>query len=1057
MLSPTEQAIQSWIERLRSQVQRDTIANWRTETADQLAINAKGHIAWEKGLKPLTLMQTLTLPSQLEDYPLAGLTARLALTWWAEAAQVFVNGELVQEGDLFDHSVRLVLSREAKAGETFEVVVKLISPGHDDGALMRSRLIFEADFEADYTQIDPGFVADEVAVIEGYLKAFEPEGLVAFLAVLQEVLPSGESPQLVKLATLRDRLTPYSYRIKQHTISLLGHAHLDMAWLWTVADTWKAAERTFDSVLSLQKDFPEMVFCHTTPLLYDWMEQYRPDLFTVIKQQIEAGQWEALGGMWVEPELNLVDAESIVRQILYGQQYYQTKFGFTSRIAWLPDTFGFCWQLPQLLKQGGMDYFVTQKLRWNDTTRYPHERFNWQAPDGTVILSFMSPPIGEGIDPIKLSDYCWEWTQRTGGDRHPMWLPGMGDHGGGPTRDMLEIVRRWQTSPFFPELVFESAAAYLARWDTAVAPSLQPENLAESSPAVPGLEAEPDCAEVIHSQLALPTHHRDIYLELHRGCYTVHADQKAFNRDSQNALYSAELWSSIAALLLNRAYPKQKLETAWKQVLLNQFHDILPGSSITAVYDEANPAWQAAIQTGNRLTQQALKALFTAIDKPAPPVPNATPIVVFNALNWRRSALARVAHPNIEQTEHPCLWKIYPQDHPDDLTKFIPAYVEPDAKAWENVWVEFPVNDMPACGYRLYWLVTETQPFDQAGPSEGEYTIENEFLKVEIDINSGDIVQLWDKHNQRDVFADYANQIELFQDAGQYWDAWNIDPEYEQYPLPPSQHFDVVRMESLYIQELWAVGQGGSRGYVLEAGCPWLTIKAQLKGDERHVMQKACFPLNLEADYATYETAAGAITRTTRPQTIAEKVQWEVPGLRWADMTHTDGSYGVSILSDRKHGYDHTPNQIRLTLLRGTEWPDPEADKGSHHFSYAIYPHTGSWKTANTVQKAREMSQPLQSIIGVPMTAPAIGTLPAEGTFLEMNAQNLVLMTLKQSEANPQTYILRCYESQGETAIFNPTGLLLKSRQLGDRLNLLEQPQAGERQFTPWQIASFQI
>jgi alpha-mannosidase len=1029
---PVAEPIQQWIDWLHDQVRWDAIANWQTATADQAALNAKRHIAWGKGRQPLELRQTFRLPSRLRDYPVAGLTARLALTWWAEEAQVFVNGQLVQEGDLFDHSARIVLSRSAQVGKQFEVVVKLLSPGHDEGALMRSCLIFEADFEGNYQRLDPGFVADELAVIFGYLRTLQPQELINFWRILDEVLSplatldpaETHGTWMRRLTQLRDHLAPYSSPIKQYQIALLGHAHLDMAWLWSIAETWRAAERTFDSVLQLQQDFPEMVFGHTTPLLYEWMQQNRPELFVSMQQRIAAGQWEAIGGMWVEPELNLVDAEAIVRQILYGQRYYQQQFGAISRVAWLPDTFGFCWQLPQLLKQGGMDYFVTQKLRWNDTTRYSHEVFYWRSPDGTAILSLMAAPIGEGIDPIKLSDYCWEWTQRTGGDRQPLWLPGMGDHGGGPTRDMLELARRWETSPFFPEMAFTRAIDYLDRLPTK----------------------------------DLPCHDRDIYLELHRGCYTVHADQKADNRDSQNALYSAELWNTIATILLDRPYPQQKLETAWKQVLLNQFHDILPGSAIAAVYDDANPAWKAAIQTGETLTQQALQALFTAIDKPEPPIPAAIPIVVFNPLNWRRSQLVRVAHPNLENSEHPFLWKIYPHDHANDPAKCIPAYVEPNAKAWENVWIEFPATDIPACGYRLYWLVRETQPFEQPEPTVGEYTIENEYLKVEIDPNSGDIVQLWDKQNQRSVFSDYANQIELFQDAGQYWDAWNIDPNYAQHPLPPFQHFDLVRMASLYTQELWAVGQGGSRGYVLEQGCPWLIIKAQLKGDERHVLQKACFPLNLEADYATYETPAGAITRTTRPTTIAEKAQWEVPGLRWADMTAADGSYGVSILSDRKHGYDHTPNQIRLTLLRAPEWPDPDADKGTHHFAYGIYPHVGSWQAAHTVQKAREMSQPLQAIAGLATATAAIGRLPAEGSCLELHAPNLVLMALKPAEDDAKTCILRCYESQGEATTLNPQGLIMQSRQLGDRVDLLERPQAhATPQITPWQIASFRL
>ncbi len=1077
--------ITAQIEALRSQVQWEAIGDWVLADGSVAPLNAKQQVAWAKGRVPLVLKQVVVLPERLRDEPLAGMTARLALTWWAESAEVWVNGVLMQAGDLFDHSARVVLSRCAQPGERFEVEVRLVSPGHDGGALMRSRLVFEA---AD-GGLDAGLVADELAVVLGYVRALEPEGLVGLAAMVvpspPAPLPGGEGGRWME--DLRGRILGYGERIRGYSIALLGHAHLDMAWLWPIEETWGAAVRTFESVLGLQEDFPDMVFGHTTPLLYEWMALHRPDLFAKIQAQVRAGRWEPIGGMWVEPELNLLDAESIVRQILYGQRYYQQTFGAISRVAWLPDTFGFCWQLPQLLKLGGMDYFVTQKLRWNDTNRYPHEVFNWRSPDGSEVLSLMSAPIGEGIDPVKLSEYCWEWAQRTGGDRQPLWLPGMGDHGGGPTRDMLEIMERWQRSPLFPRMEFVTVEGYLDRlaqaWnppsppcqggdmsgsssngggvsgdDRLIQPTIQDLPPYREQSEVPLSKGDLGDAVSLPNGGHLPVHQADLYLELHRGCYTIHADQKAYNRDAQNALYNAELWNTIANITLDRPYPKQRLETAWKQVLLNQFHDILPGSSITAVYDDANPGWRSAIQTGEMLTQQALQALFETVSRPEPPVSGAVPIVVFNALNWARSGLVRVAHPNLTNAEHPFLWQVFPHDQ----AAGIPAYVEPDAKAWENLWVEFLAIDVPACGYRLYWLVREPLSLPEPEPTTAEYTIENEYLRLEVDPNSGDIVQLWDKRcvvdgQPRSVFSDYANQIELFEDAGQYWDAWNIDPAYESKPLPPGQHYDVVRMESHYAKELWAVGQGGSRGYILTAGCPWLTIKAQLKGDERHVLQKACFPLNLEADVATYETAAGAITRTTRPETPEEKAQWEVPGLRWADMTAADGGYGVSILSDRKHGYDHSPGQIRLTLLRGSEWPDPEADKGTHHFSYGIYPHVGGWQGAQTVQKAREMSQPLQAVIDVNAAGQAIGQLQSEGSLLDLGAPNLILMACKPTEDDPKTYILRCYECLGEAATIVPQGLIFKTHQLGDRLDLLERPigNAGDRQITPWQIAGF--
>ncbi|MFM7439052.1 MAG: alpha-mannosidase, partial [Snowella sp.] len=250
------------------------------------------------------------------------------------------------------------------------------------------------------------------------------------------------------LANLRQTLQPLATNLKKRSIHLLGHAHLDMAWLWPVAETWEVAQRTFTSVLNLQKDYPNLTFCHTTPALYAWIEKNRPDLFEAIQQAIKAKSWEIVGGMWVEPEVNLVAGESLVRQLLYGQHYYQEKFGAIAKIAWLPDSFGFTWQLPQILQQSGIDYFVTGKLHWNDTTKFPYGAFWWESPDGTKLLTVMSPPNVAGVmdtNPIVMTNYAIAWESQTGFS-DIFWLPGVGDHGGGPTRDMLEVQQRWQQS-----------------------------------------------------------------------------------------------------------------------------------------------------------------------------------------------------------------------------------------------------------------------------------------------------------------------------------------------------------------------------------------------------------------------------------------------------------------------------------------------------------------------------------------------------------------------------------------------------------------------------------
>ncbi|GAB4460633.1 MAG: hypothetical protein OHK0037_08170 [Elainellaceae cyanobacterium] len=436
-------------------------ATWKTW--GKIPLNAKGHIPWTKGRQVLWLAQEIVVPDALEAYPLAGLTLRLALTWWAEDAQIFVDGQLAQAGDLFDCMARVVLREQVQPGERIPVALRLVSPGHDDGALVRSHCIYERPNYGMEPCPEPGFVADELDVVRHYVATFAPE---QWADLAQAIAPFDWS-QLAdraafdqSLCDLRQRLLPFGEGIRQRQISLLGHAHLDLAWLWPVADTWDAAERTFKSVLQLQAEFPELIFTHSSPALYAWIEAHRPALFEAIRAQVAVGRWEIAAGLWVEPELNLISAESIARQILYGQRYVQEKFGRVSAIAWLPDTFGFCWQLPQFLRQGEVEFFVTQKLRWNDTNEFPHEAFWWESPDGSRIFSLHSAPIGEGIDPLKMTRYATQFEQKTGYP-HALWLIGVGDHGGGPTRDMLHLARRWGRSPFFPRLQFSTAQSYL--------------------------------------------------------------------------------------------------------------------------------------------------------------------------------------------------------------------------------------------------------------------------------------------------------------------------------------------------------------------------------------------------------------------------------------------------------------------------------------------------------------------------------------------------------------------------------------------------------------------
>jgi len=1056
----TADAIAAATDRLRHLCQRDVQGSWRgwagelpgeTEGScpalnlDDWAIapqNDRGYLTWPAGRQVQWYAQRWVLPETWAGYPLRGLTLRLALTWWAEDAQIFANGQLVQAGDLFDSSARVVLAERLEPGQALAVALRLVSPGHDIGGLMRSRLLAEAPSYNLTEALDPGFVADEIDVLAKYAAAFAPERLVAIAAALEALdeLPVSDAARFdAALRRLRQTLAPLAADLKQRRITLLGHAHLDMAWLWELPETYDAAERTFRSVLKLRREFPDLTFCHTSPALYEWFAAERPELFGEIREAIAAGAWEPVGGMWIEPDANLPNGESCARQLLYGQRYTRDQFGSTTRIAWLTDTFGFHWQLPQFLALAGIDYFVTQKLHWNDSTEFPHGVFWWQAPDGTKILALISPPNVTGVmdtNPQTMTNYSVKWEQQTG-LQESFWLPGVGDRGGGPTRDMLAVQARWQQSPFFPRLEFGTAEQFLDRLAKGVGSR---ELGSKTTPHSPCPNPQ------------FPTWNDELYVELHRGCYTAHADQKWFNRRAEGLLYEAELLASLAVLSAARGvgdleqfvYPQQELEQAWKRVLFNQFHDILPGTSIPGVFVTANQEWRAALATAESIIARALTALVTAIDCSPAPVKKAQPWIVFNTLNWARSEAVELIVPA-------GTWQVF-----DSRGQRLPS----QRTAAGTLLVA--VRDIPALGYATIWLQARASDDEQEAiaPATGQiWQLENDYLRVIIDSETGDLASLFDKRLGRELLSGPGNALQFFRDQGQYWDAWNIDPAYEQYPLPAAQLTRIDWLERGPVRSRLRVVRQFQQStfqqdYSLRADSPVLEIATAVDWQEQHVVVKAAFPLNLEADWATYEIPCGAIARTTKPATPAERAKWEVCGQRWADLTDNSGEYGVSLLNDCKYGFDHQPGRLRLTLLRAPQWPHPDCDRGRHHCTYALYPHAGSWPAAQTPRAAAALNLPLRAC---PQSSLATHPhLPPRASLLAVNNDTAMLLALKRSEDEAATFIVRLYESAGQAGRLTLGGWL--APQVVGAVDLLERSrdEASDR-LRPWQILSLAL
>lgn len=1080
--------IETNIQKLRNLTEIDIQNNWLfcdqdlaihpqwedVQQWEKFVPNSKQYLTWKKGKKVKWLSQKIVVPSDLNSYLLTDLSLLLVLTWWAEKAEIFVNGKLVQEGDLFDSSARILLTSNAKYGQEFLITLRLVSPNHDIGALMRSKCVYEinrknnSNFRNKLSQvhikkefetrnlnlIDAGFVANELEVITNYLKHFHINKipLVAQKILLIDWENIGDRRKFHQsLLKLRSNLNSLSEDIKKRSFYPLGHAHLDMAWLWETKETYEVAQRTFKSVLNLQKKFSNLTFGHTTACLYEWIEKHDNSLFLEIQKAVKKGKWEILGGMWVEPEVNLISGESLIRQLLYGQKYFQNKFGNVNKVAWLPDTFGFPWQLPQILKLSEIEYFVTGKLHWNDTNKFPYPCFWWQSPDGTKIFTSMSPPNITGVmdtNPITMTNYATEWEKQTG-LQDIFWLPGVGDHGGGPTRDMLEVAEVYADSPFFPNIEFTTANSYLNK--------------------------------IANSRNSFPIWNDELYLELHRGCYTTHGDQKYFNRYSENLLYQVELWSTIATLLSEKGYRRgahfpimkknnikreksqsnisknqKKIEDIWKKILFNQFHDILPGTSIPEVFVEANQNWQSAIEKGEEMLSDSLKAIASYLDLSNKPHPEAKAIAIFNSLNWQRSQIVEV---KLDQNKA----KIYDENGQKVITQIS-----------RDQTLLFLAKNIPSVGYKIYWLCPqsdeENQPQIDQKIDHKKFVLENEFIKVNIDLKTGNIDSLFDKNNKKEVVNGLANQLQFFEDKGQYWDAWNIYPDYQKKSLPSAQLKSTKWLEKGKLRSVIRVvkifqNSEFIQDYILEINSPFLKIKNTVNWQEDHVLVKVAFPLTINSDKVTYEIACGAIARTTKPKTEEEKAKWEVYGHNWADLSINN--YGVSLLNDCKYGYDSTPNQLRLSLLRSPKWPNPKADRGVHHFTYAIYPHNGNWKKANTVQQGYQLNIPLQLLLVDKNQQNSQNKLPLVNSFLDLGENSLVLMAFKQSENDEEKFILRLYESCGERVSLNVNNKF--DLEIDQKVNCLEnsltefvssQNDQNSQDLTmikKWEIANFKL
>lgn len=888
----------------------------------------------------------------------------------------YVNGEIIQGLDT-NHQ-EIMLTERAKAGEEFRVDL------HGFTGMVEGEILVNLDLWAMNPQIEKVYFDLQVPLEVAKLLEEEDENRIAIIHHLTEAI------------NLLDFRKPYSalfYEALQRTAQYLeerfygkycgnthgiaacvGHTHIDVAWLWTLRQTREKVARSFSTVLRLMEEYPEYIFNASQPQLYEFLKEDHPDLYQRVKEKIKEGVWEAEGAMWLEADCNLASGESLVRQILQGKRFFKEEFGVDNRILWLPDVFGYSAALPQILKQCNIDYFMTTKISWNEYNKMPYDTFMWQGIDGTEILSYFITTIDyetaksgaartiyEGqINPSQMKG-AWRRYQQKSINEEVLVSFGHGDGGGGATRKMLENARRLQRAiPGCPKVKMTNALDFFK-----------------------GLESR------VKDNRQLPKWAGELYLEYHRGTYTTMGRNKRYNRKAEFLFHDLELLALVGDVATGRhEYPKEALQKGWKTILLNQFHDIIPGTSIEEVYEESQAQYEKLFEEGRQRRSTLTTAFTGKIQSRRPSV------VAVNTLGHRRDDLVYVDMSGLPEQAYAVLYE---------------GEKKPIQRLDKGVGVFYGQN-MPGSGYRTYGLV------EGADQSRHQLIVErnrleNPFFAILLD-DRGYITSIYDKRAQRELVqaGKKANVFQAFEDKPHKWDAWDINIYYQE------KLWEVEELE-----EIEVVAAGPVRGtlklkyrYMDSVILQYIHIyqdidridfETEIDWQETHTLLKVAFPVDVYTNKATYDIQYGNVERPTHWNTSWDTARFEVCGHKWADLS--EEGYGVSLLNDCKYGYDIKDGVMRLSLLKSSTWPNPTADKERHAFTYALYPHQGNVKQGDTIQMAYQLNVPALGQVILPQE----GSLPEVFGLLELDQENIIIESVKEAEED-EAMIIRLYETK---------------------------------------------
>lgn len=733
----------------------------------------------------------------------------------------------------------------------------------------------------------------------------------------------------------------------------IGNAHIDLAWLWPMAETHRKTERTFAAQLRLLEEYPEYKYIQSQPAAYEMCRKYYPELFQRIKKAVKDGKWIAEGAMWVEPDTNMASGEALIRQLLYGKKYYKEEFGVDSQMLWLPDTFGYTAALPQILKSCGVKYLVTQKIFWsyNEGEQFPYHYFYWEGMDGSKITSFLPTSYTYRTDPSELISVWENRSQKR--DLDAFLLPfGYGDGGGGPARDYLEYAEREKDLEGCPKVKQENPITFFKEMEKEGGPK--------------------------------HTYTGELYFSAHRGTYTSQAMVKQNNRRCELSMRELEFWSTLAALK-GKAYPAEAVERLWKEVLLHQFHDILPGSSIARVYQEAEKAFHAILDESHELTEKALQSLTEGENG----------ITVGNSLGFAYETVLEL---------------------PESFAvgaKTKEGKEIPTEKIGNKV---YGLAELPAYGMvSLVPTEEQTKAEDEVVLTQkgDTYVLENRQVKAVVN-GKGEVTSFVLKASGREFAAEPMNRFHLYKDVPRLFDAWDIDSNYKEQEITAAEDVKVSVLQAGSLRSVLKVtGRISNSSFVqyirLDAESTRLEFETVIDWKELHRLLKVAFPVCVFAENGINEIQFGYVERPTRRSRTYDKDRFEVCNHRYSALC--DQVHGAAVLNDCKYGISMNENALELTLLRAAAAPEMHADNREHHFTYAFTAWEGSFADSDVVRQGYELNvKPVA----------ANGTVNAFSMFgVEKN--NVILESVKLAEDGSGDLILRLYESKKaavHTALF---------------------------------------